>query len=95
MSDTDDYRRRWNEAQDEARLRQDEHTRTMVVMLEKQVDALYRRCQECWQQFEEQKAVIGGMLETVDEIQKARTVQRDWLAGKFAEINKRLDELEG
>ena len=67
MTDTEDYQRRWHEAQEEARRRQDEHTRTMVVYLEAQVKALHQRCAEAWQLADEQKVVIGGLIERLDK----------------------------
>ena len=66
MSDHE-YRQRWQEAQEEARRRQDEHTRTMVVYLEAQVKALHQRCAEAWQIADEQKVVIGGLIERLDK----------------------------
>ena len=96
MSDTDDYRRRWQEAQEEARRRQDEHTRTMIVMLEKKVEKLFIRCQETWTQADEQKVVIGGLLATIDEMKATMAAEKDTLTKqlkkRFDDVNKKLSE---
>ena len=91
MSDTDDYRRRWQEAQEEARRRQDEHTRTMIVMLEKKVEKLFIRCQETWTQADEQKVVIGGLLATIDEMKATAAADKTKLTN---DLKKRFKDVE-
>lgn len=96
MSDTDDYRRRWQEAEKAAALRLDQHTRTMIVMLENEVRMLHVRCQECWTQADEQKAVIGGLMATIDEMKATAAAEKETLTKqlkkRFDDVNKRLGE---
>lgn len=96
MSDTDDYRRRWQEAEKAAALRLDQHTRTMIVMLENEVRMLHVRCQECWTQADEQKAVIGGLMATIDEMKATMAAEKDTLTKqlkkRFDDVNKKLSE---
>lgn len=87
---TDDYRQRWAEAEQEARRRQDEHVRTMIVMLEKKVDALFRRCEETWTQADEQKVVIGGLLTAIDEMKTDREVRSKNVKAKFDELESKF-----
>ena len=91
MSDTDDYRRRWQEAEKAAALRLDQHTRTMIVMLENEVRMLHVRCQECWTQADEQKAVIGGLMATIDEMKATMAADKTKLTN---DLKKRFKDVE-
>lgn len=89
--DDDAYRTAWQEAQQEAARRLDEHTRTMIVMLEKQVKALHQRCEECWTIANKQRATIGGLIAAIDEIKASIATDKETLK---QQLQKRFKDVE-
>jgi hypothetical protein len=94
MSDhiTEDWKHRYAEACEEARRRQDEHVRTMIVMLEKKVDVLIQRCLETWEQADALKPVIGGIQVAVDKLKSDHSRLIERTKAKFEELEGKLGD---